>query len=390
MRKRRPSLVRAANLAVISSSALTALAALGLTSALVRADLSLRYVAEQITLNLPQAGKAVALWTGDAGRRLLFALLLGVCAAVALRAARVGSWLSVTLPLALMLALGWAALGAPPFERLPWLPTEGRGLTTPLQSPAPLTLTPLVLLGQALLVVTAAVAFDRPWDKRLGRWVTAAWVIQTAALALGAWALERGATLAWRIPFAAWVGVLLWAITSIALLDRRVRPRIIRVPAAILLLGAALTGIGAAARLYRTAHSVSLGQGGSTTLRDAYGAPWNFAQQGISTFRAGNREVTAVALEATRAPGRKSALLASERSQYVDSRDEEIGEPVVNTAVRSGLLQDVSVSLVRPMPNNSAELRVAFTPLGAWLWFGSTLLVAGGLAVWVASLRGDA
>jgi len=184
--------------------------------------------------------------------------------------------------------------------------------------------------------------------------------------------------------------VLLWAVTSIALLDRRVRPRIIRVAAAMLLLGAALTGIGAGVRLYRTAHRLSLGQGVSTTLRDAYGAPWNFAQQGVSTFRAGNREVIAVALEATRAPGRRSVLLVSERSQYVDSRDEEIGEPVVQAAVRSDLLQDVAVSLVRPMPNNSAELRVVFTPLGAWVWCGCALLVAGGLAVWVASLRSDA
>jgi cytochrome c biogenesis factor len=350
----------------------------------------LRYVAEQITLNLPLAGKASALWSGDAGRRLVFALLLGACASLALLTPPVGSRLSVALPFALMLAIAWSALGQPPFERLPWLPTEGRGLATQFQSAALIVLTPLVLVGYALLVVTATVALETPRGPRLGRWLTAAWTLQTAALALGAWALERGATLPWRMPFSVWLGALLWAITTVTLLDRRVRPHIPRVHAVLLALAAALTAIGACARFYRTVHNVSLGQGASTTLRDAYGVSWNFAQQGISTFRAGHREVIAVALEATRTPGRQRTLLASERSQYVDSRDEEIGEPVVSAPVRRALLQDVSVRLVRPLPNNSAELRIVFTPLGVWLWVGCALLVVGGIAVWVASFRSDA
>ncbi len=368
-------------------SALTAVAALGLTFALVRADLSLRYVAEQITLNLPVGAKAVALWTGDAGRRLTFALLLAFCAAVALRTPRASSWVPVALPLALMLALGWSALGAPPFERLPWQPTEGRGLTTRFQTPVLLVLTPLVLLGYALLAVASAIALDKPWDRRLGRWLTAAWVSETAALAFGAWTLERGATPVWRMPLAGWVGVLLWTVTSLALFDRRVRPRLTRVLAVVLALGAALTALGGGARLLRTRHDVSLGQGTSTTLRDAYRAPWTFAQQGVSSFRTDNREIIAVTLEATRAQARQRALLVTERSQYVDSRDEEIGEPVVKAAVRSGPLQDVSVSLVNLTPNNSANLAIGFTPLGAWLWVGCALLVAAGFTAWIASLR---
>ncbi|MGH7712393.1 MAG: hypothetical protein ACREOG_13975, partial [Gemmatimonadaceae bacterium] len=70
----------------------------------------------------------------------------------------------------------------------------------------------------------------------------------------------------------------------------------------------------------------------------------------------------------------------------VDSRGEEISAPVVTTAVASGWLQDVAVSVLRVAPNDAAELRIEFTPLGAWLWAGSALLVAAGVATWIVVL----
>jgi hypothetical protein len=55
--------------------------------------------------------------------------------------------------------------------------------------------------------------------------------------------------------------------------------------------------------------------------------------------------------------------------------------------VARGLLQDVSLTLLRILPNDAAQLRITFTPLGAWLWPGLALLLAAGVTAWAVALR---
>ncbi|MGH7713519.1 MAG: DNA translocase FtsK 4TM domain-containing protein, partial [Gemmatimonadaceae bacterium] len=263
----------------MSAAALTALAALGLVLALVRGDLTLRYVAEHITLSLPPTFRAATLWTGGAGQRLVFGVFLSACAAFATRSN--AKWPSnprstVALTIAVLLALALSALGDPPFERLAWQPSEGggggsgRGMAAQLQT-ALVVAPPLLLLGLALLIVAGALALDRAHRPRVASWLLAAWVWQTIAVSLGGFTLEHLAAPAALLP-TLWIAPTLWLATSIILIILGVRSwrnaarrRGVALLTSSVLLGATLAAAGGVGRLAAATHAVSLGQGESIT-----------------------------------------------------------------------------------------------------------------------------
>ncbi len=360
---------------------LAAIATLGLALALVRSELSLKYVAEHTTTNLPTLYKAGALFAGAAGRRLAFALLLAACATAIVtpvtRSPR--AWSLAALALVVFGALAWSTLGAPPFERIPWQLADGRGLAPRLQNPLLFTQQPLLLLGYALMLVAAAQSLDAGRRPALSRWLLPAWLCLVAALAFG--------------PLHA-LGVVGLVLTSAVLLLPTLRhqwwPVSRRAAYALTtatLLAAVLAGASALAARWAREDTVSLGQGESTTLRDAFGRDWTFAQQGVSAFRVENSEVTAVTIEAMRDSGGARTLLVSERRQFVDSRGEEIAEPVGVAGRKHGLMQEIAVRLVRTLPGDSAEVRVAFQPFKSSMSLAYLLLLVTGLALWIGAVK---
>ena len=348
--------------------------------ALVRSELSLRYVAEHTTTNLPTLYKAAALLAGAAGRCLAFALLLSACAAaVATPSARTPrAWSLAALAVALFATLAWSTLGAPPFERLQWQLADGRGLAPRLQNPLLFTQEPLFLLGCALMLVAAVLALDAARRGTLSRWVLAAWLCLIVALALGP-----------PRPLAV-VGLAL--TTAVLLLPAPryqwwpySRRGVISVATATVL-AVVFACVSVLAARWTSQHKVSLGQGESAKLRDAFGREWSLAQQGVSAYRSENHEITAVTIEARR-DGREPVLLVTERRQSVDGRGEEIAEPVVVSGRRHSLAQEVSVRLERTLPGDAAELRVDFQPLKSGLSAAYLLLTATGLVLWIGALR---
>jgi cytochrome c biogenesis factor len=346
----------------------------------VRSDLSLKYVAEHTTTNLPTLYKAGALFAGAAGRRLAFALLLCACAtALATPTARAPrAWSLAALAVAVCGTLAWSTLGAPPFERLQWQLVDGRGLAPRLQNPLLFTQQPLLLLGYALILVAAALPLAAGGRATLSRWVLAAWLCLIMALALG--------------PPRPLAVVGLGLTTGVLLLPS---PRCQWWPqsrrgvfslATATVLAAVFASVSVLAARWRSEHKVSIGQGESAKLRDAFGREWILAQQGVSAFRSGNYEITAVTIEARR-DGREPTLLVTERRQSVDGRGEEIAEPVVVAGRRHGLAQEVAVRLERTLPGDAAELRVDFQPFKSGLSAAYLLLMATGVVLWIGALR---
>lgn len=356
------------------------MATLGLALALVRSDLSLKYVAEHTTTNLPTLYKAGALFAGAAGRRLAFALLLSACAtAVATRTERAPrAWSLAALAVALFGTLAWSTLGAPPFERLQWQLADGRGLAPRLQNPLLFTQEPLLLLGYALMLVAAALTLDAARRATLSRWVLAAWLCLIMALALG--------------PPQALAVAGLTLTTAVLLLPSprdqwwpHSRRGVVSLATATVL-AAVFASVSVLAARWTSAHKVSLGQGESAKVRDAFGREWILAQQGVSAYRSENHEITAVTIEARR-DGAEPTLLVTERRQSVDARGEEFAEPVVVSGRKHGLAQDVAVRLERTLPGDAAELRVAFQPFKSALIAAYVLLMATGAALWIGALR---
>jgi len=359
---------------------LSALATLGLVLALVHSELSLKYVAQHTTTNLPTLYRVSALFAGAAGRCLAFALLLSACAMAAVGAGKraLRDWSLAALALVVFAALAWSALGAPPFERLPWQLTDGSGLAPRLQNPLLFTQQPLLLLGYALILVAAALSLDTGRRPLVSRWVLAAWLCLMAALLL---APPQSLQV---------IGLLLTALVLLLpMLRRQWWPRSRRGVFALTtatLLVAMLAALALFAARWERQYTVSLGQGESTKLQDAFGREWTLAQQGVSAFRAENREITAVTIEATR-DNRAATILVTERRQSVDSRGEEIAEPVVVPGRRHGLAQEMTVRLERTHPGDAAELRVEFRPVKSGLGAAYLLLIGIGSALLLSAFN---
>jgi cytochrome c-type biogenesis protein CcmF len=128
---------------------------------------------------------------------------------------------------------------------------------------------------------------------------------------------------------------------------------------------------------FKKEHDITLRTGETFRARDAWGHDWTFTSQGVSQYKALNRYVTAVGLDATRdgqargrhrqreAPARRQPrpahLRALDRGRH--PRDGAAGHYVVLAGVTG---------------TDQAELRITFNPLVVWVWFGGMVMGLGG------------
>lgn len=199
-RAQRPELIASGERAVYATFACVVLAATGLIVALVSSDFSFAHVASHTTANLPVAYKIAALWAGQAGSLLFCAFLLSACAAIAVstRGARrraLSPYIDGTLSLLLLFSLAVLCFGASPYERVPMVPPEGRGLSPQLQSPGMLVHPPTLYLGYVSTAIPFAFAvaallagkLDDDWLDAVRRWSLVAWVALTTGMMSGMW-----------------------------------------------------------------------------------------------------------------------------------------------------------------------------------------------------------
>ena len=226
----RPALVDSARTAAFGVLALTVVVNAAMLTALLRNDFTIRYVAENSSLDTPTFFKVLSLWAADDGSLLLWNLILaGYIAAVALRFRRERP---PTFPYALAVLAAVQVFylllvngPARPFATLAAAPLDGRGPSPLLQNhPLMAIHPPFLYLG--FIGFTVPFAFgvaallvghgSGSWSAVTRRWTLAVWCFLTVGLLLGA--LWSYSVLGWG-GYWAWdpvenVAVLPWLVST--------------------------------------------------------------------------------------------------------------------------------------------------------------------------------
>lgn len=167
-------------------------------------DLSLTYVAEHSSRDLPVRYAFTAFWSGQEGSLLLWLLVLSGMgsAAVLLNRRLVANVLPWTVPVlaavAMFFLLVLVFVSSPFATQVP--PAEGSGLNPSLQNPYMMAHPPLLYLGYVGLTIPFAFAMaallsrrvDERWIVATRRWTLVAWACLGIGILLGAkWAYEE-------------------------------------------------------------------------------------------------------------------------------------------------------------------------------------------------------
>ena len=211
---RRADLIASGERGLYAGFGFIVLASAGLWTALITSDFSLRYVASFTSANLPFVYKVSAFWGGQAGSMLFWCLILAGYSALATwsnrrRVRELMPWVTGTSALVLLFFIATTAIASNPFERLDWVPADGRGLNPQLQNPAMAIHPPMLYLGYVATAVPFAFAIaalvarrlDAEWLGAVRRWALVSWVFLTLGIVLGMW---------WAYVELGWGGYWMW------------------------------------------------------------------------------------------------------------------------------------------------------------------------------------
>jgi cytochrome c-type biogenesis protein CcmF len=211
---KRESLIASGQRAVYATLAFVILATAGLLTALLRSDFHIKYVASYTSANLPTPYKLSALWAGQSGSLLFWTLILSIYAALAVfsnraRMRELMPYVAGTLSAVTLFFLLVTALGSNPYERLSWLPDDGRGMNPQLQNPGMAIHPPNLYLGYVATAVPFAFAVAALLSRRLHaewlgavrRWALLSWFFLTVGITLGMW---------WAYVELGWGGYWAW------------------------------------------------------------------------------------------------------------------------------------------------------------------------------------
>ncbi|MGA1309562.1 MAG: heme lyase CcmF/NrfE family subunit [Gemmatimonadaceae bacterium] len=213
-RLRRPDLIVSGERGLYAGFGFVVLASAGLWTALLTSDFSVRYVASFTSANLPVIYKISAFWGGQAGSMLFWCLVLAGYAALATWVNRRDNrvlmpWVTGTNALVLLFFVATTVFASNPFERLEWVPADGRGLNPQLQNPAMALHPPLLYLGYVATAIPFGFAIaalitrrlDAEWLGAVRRWSLVSWVFLTLGIVLGMW---------WAYVELGWGGYWMW------------------------------------------------------------------------------------------------------------------------------------------------------------------------------------
>ncbi|MEP6690078.1 MAG: heme lyase CcmF/NrfE family subunit [Gemmatimonadaceae bacterium] len=211
---RRAELVASAERAVYATFAFILLASIGLWDALFRSDFSIKFVASFTSRNLPTVYKFTAFWAGQAGSLLFWALILTLYSSIAVYASRnknraLMPYVTGTLSAVALFFVATLCFGANPYERLDFIPVDGRGMNPQLQNPGMAIHPPNLYLGYIATTVPFAFAvgalitrqLDGEWLAAVRRWSLLSWFFLTVGITLGMW---------WAYVELGWGGYWAW------------------------------------------------------------------------------------------------------------------------------------------------------------------------------------
>ena len=200
--------------AIYATLTMIVLASAGLWTALFTHDFSIKYVASFSSANLPRVYTFTAFWAGQAGSLLFWALILAIYSSIAVYNNRAKNrelmpYVSGTLAVVMIFFLATLCLGANPFERLDWIPPDGRGMNPQLQNPGMAIHPPNLYLGYVGTTIPFAFAIaalitrrlDAGWLTAIRKWTLISWFFNTTGIVLGMW---------WAYVELGWGGYWAW------------------------------------------------------------------------------------------------------------------------------------------------------------------------------------
>ena len=178
-------------------------------------DFSVRYVAENSNLAMPDAYTWVALYAGNAGSLLFLALVLAGLSVLAVASIRrrlphSAPYATGIMAVVLTFFLGIIVFLANPLERLPVEPADGQGINPLLVHFGMFIHPPMQMTGLVSVTIPFSIALGALMAGRGGRdewvdlgrlWGMISWVILTIGLLLGAW---------WAYTILGWGGYWAW------------------------------------------------------------------------------------------------------------------------------------------------------------------------------------
>ena len=210
----RDDLVASGRRGLYATAAMIVLASIGLWTALLTHDFSLRYVASNTSANMPKVYVFSAFWGGQAGSMLFWSLILSLYSAIAIwsaqrRARELAPWACGTLAAILVFFIATTCFKAIPFDRRAFVPADGRGMNPQLQNPGIAIHPPNLYLGYVATAIPFAFAIaalvtrklDAEWLSVVRRWSLVSWFFLTVGITLGMW---------WAYVELGWSGYWAW------------------------------------------------------------------------------------------------------------------------------------------------------------------------------------
>jgi cytochrome c-type biogenesis protein CcmF len=210
----RADLIASGERAAYATVVLVILSSIGLWTAILTHDFSLKYVASFTSSNLPTVYLIAAFWGGQAGSLLFWTLILAVFTAIAVFSNRARNralmpYVTGTLGVLLLFFLATLCFASSPYERLDWIPAEGRGMNPQLQNPGMAIHPPNLYLGFVAthipfaFVIAALITrqLDSEWLAAVRRWALLSWLFLTVGIVLGMW---------WAYVELGWGGYWAW------------------------------------------------------------------------------------------------------------------------------------------------------------------------------------
>ncbi len=210
----RDDLVASGRRGLYATTVMIILASIGLWTALLSHDFSLTYVASHTSANMPKIYVFTAFWGGQAGSMLFWALILSIYSSLAIwsvreKARELAPWATGTLALILLFFIATTCFKANPFDRMAWIPADGKGMNPQLQNPGMAIHPPNLYLGYVATAIPFAFAIaalitrklDASWLLVVRRWSLISWFFLTVGITLGMW---------WAYVELGWSGYWAW------------------------------------------------------------------------------------------------------------------------------------------------------------------------------------
>jgi len=210
----RPDLSQSVIRSVYAICGCLVVASIALWKGLISHDFNIEYVAAYTSRNLPDYYIFSAFWAGQKGSLLFWAVVLSLFASAAQlltprRYSYLMPYVAGVTSAVVAFFVSVMVFAADPFERLSFVPADGRGLNPQLQNVGMVIHPPMLYLGYISITIPFAFAvaallsrrLDPGWIHAIRRWTLVSWLFLSIGITLGMW---------WAYVELGWGGYWAW------------------------------------------------------------------------------------------------------------------------------------------------------------------------------------